>query len=152
MNNKQELEARVMKWGRGYLSDSERPGNLNDIAHLLMSDLLAAIPAESVPDENGLLPCPFCGDTPKLYEDTVDSVGGIAFDGGHYIGACSQPCRCNISGYLPSKEQAVKTWNTRATPTKDTQAELIEAVTNCLDMIPQGQNKRDLEQALKGAK
>lgn len=60
-----------------------------------------------------LKPCPFCGGEPKVYEDTVDAVGAIVFDGGWYIGTCSIVCRVHFGGYFPTEQDAIKTWNTR---------------------------------------
>ena len=56
-------------------------------------------------DENGLLPCPFCGTSEKL---VVDSLG----DNDWFV-EC-EGCRMSLHAYHNSAESAEKHWNTRA--------------------------------------
>lgn len=62
-----------------------------------------------------LLPCPFCGGAARHAEDTTDTVGYIAKDGGHYIYHIGrQDCRLNFGGYFATKNMAIAAWNHRA--------------------------------------
>lgn len=70
-----------------------------------------------------LKPCPFCGGIPRLYEDTADSVGSIAADGGHYVGTCSSKCRVRFGGYFRSEQAAIEAWNTRTDLVDELKAE-----------------------------
>ncbi len=67
-----------------------------------------------------LLPCPFCGGEAHHSEDTVDMVGGIALNGGHYIYHIrNSGCRLDFTGYFRSKADAITAWNTRTDTAQD---------------------------------
>ncbi len=86
-------------------------------------------PLDAPVDDSGLLPCPFCGEAntevPKNGEawihafEQVDYMddSGIKKPNGYYAVACCGGCgvqQCPVA--YPSKEEAIKAWNTRAQP------------------------------------
>lgn len=56
-----------------------------------------------------LKPCPFCGRIPEIWDEEEDAPGGpVVVD--HYM-----DCRCGLRlcGLGASKEDLIKSWNTR---------------------------------------
>ena len=78
-----------------------------------------------------LLPCPFCGGKAELYHAicrTPDPDGTLQ---GHYVTDCTV-CNANVE-FETAEEDAIKAWNTRATPDINLDSEeLVEEVASAI--------------------
>lgn len=71
-------------------------------------------------DDKDLKPCPFCGDTKYLRVTYQDSKANASITGDKkYWGVfCMEKCGASIDSIYPTREEAIRVWNTRATPQK----------------------------------
>lgn len=69
-------------------------------------------------DDKDLKPCPFCGDTKYLRVTYQDSKANASITGDKkYWGVfCMEKCGASIDSIYPTREEAIRVWNTRATP------------------------------------
>lgn len=69
-------------------------------------------------DDKDLNPCPFCGDTKYLRVTYQDSKANASITGDKkYWGVfCMEKCGASIDSIYPTREEAIRVWNTRATP------------------------------------
>lgn len=69
-------------------------------------------------DDKDLKPCPFCGATKYLKITYQDSKANASIQGDQkYWGVfCMEGCCASIDSVYPTREEAIKAWNTRATP------------------------------------
>lgn len=96
-------------------------------------------------DDKDLLPCPFCGATKYLKITYQDSKANASIQGDQkYWGVfCMEGCCASIDSVYPTREEAIKAWNTRSTPQqpseplkeKDLKDEFI-SIRNLLQPIP----------------
>ena len=69
-------------------------------------------------DDKDLKPCPFCGATKYLKITYQDSKANASIQGDQkYWGVfCMEGCCASIDSVYPTREEAIKAWNTRSTP------------------------------------